>query len=119
MKKTLQSRAFMFIIVLIINSGGKCDKETKSLYICPAFLILPKERVVFKTHPHWLFVVVPEVALLALGILLIEYLPFFLIDQILPLRWVLVLLGGAWCFVMTIIFLDWICTNYYLTNLIV
>jgi len=95
----------------------KSNEKIKPPYICPAFLILPEEKVIFKTHPHWLFVVVPEVALLALGILLIEYLQFFLIDQILPLRWVLVLLGEAWCFVMTIIFLDWICINYYLTNL--
>jgi len=96
---------------------GKSNEQIKPPYICPAFLILPEERVIFKTHPHWLFVVVPEICLATLGILVSNYLPFLLSEQIGLPKLILVLFGAAWSFVMIVIFLDWICTNYYLTNL--
>jgi uncharacterized membrane protein YdbT with pleckstrin-like domain len=98
-------------------SKRRNDERKRLLYISPAFLNLPEERIIFKTHPHWLFIVVPEVTLAIFGILVINYLPFFLIDQIILLQGVLALFGAAWSFVMIVIFLDWICTNYYLTNL--
>jgi len=46
-----------------------------------------------------------------------NYLPFLLSEQIGLQKLILVLFGAAWSFVMIVIFLDWICTNYYLTNL--
>jgi len=45
------------------------------------FLILPDEKVIFRTHPHWL------------------------------------ILEGALVFTGGVIFLGWLCTNYYLTSL--
>ena len=84
--------------------------------VFPSFL-LPEERIIFKTNPHWLFVVAPEFALVVLGILILRYLPFFLIEQIGIQRLLLVLFGAAWTIVMPVIFLHWICTKYYLTNL--
>lgn len=95
----------------------KKDEEIEPSYVSPAFLILPEERVIFKTHPHWLYVVVPEFGLAVVGILLIKYLPFLLPEQVEIRQAVLVLFAAAWTFVMTVIFLDWVCTNYYLTNL--
>ena len=91
--------------------------EAEPSFVSPSFLILPEERIIFKTNPHWLFVVAPEVALAVLGILIFKYLPFLVTEQIPGSGWLLVLFGGAWSFVMTVIFLDWICTKYYLTNL--
>ena len=93
------------------------DGRKRSLYISPIFLILPEERVIFKTHPHWLFVVVPEVGLAAVDILIFKFLPFLLEGQAIFQQTILLLLGAACSFVMTVIFLDWICINYYLTNL--
>lgn len=86
-------------------------------FVSPNFLILPKEKVIFKTNPHWLFLVVPEIILAILGILIIEYFSFFLAEPISLQPWFLVAFGTAWGFVMIVIFLHWICTKYYLTNL--
>ena len=86
-------------------------------FISPSFLILPKEKIIFKTNPHWLFVVAPEVAMAIMGIMILKYFSFFLPDQIQLQQWLLVFFGASWGFVMIIIFLDWICTKYYLTNL--
>lgn len=91
------------------------NEETKPLFVSPTFLILPEEEIIFKTNPHWLMVVVPEIALALFGILVIIYLSYFLPQQI--LSWILVLFGAAWGFVMIVIFLYWICIKYYLTNL--
>jgi len=96
---------------------AKTDKDKKPLYVSPAFLILPKEMIIFKTHPHWLLVVVPEVALVVLGNLVFKYLPFLLSGQVALERLAMALFGAAWSFVMIVIFLHWICINYYLTNL--
>jgi len=95
----------------------KNDGRKRLLYISPIFLILPEERVVFKTHPHWLFVVVPEVGVAAVGMLVFKYLPFLLEGQAILHQMILLFLSAAWTFVMAVIFLDWICINYYLTNL--
>jgi hypothetical protein len=35
-------------------------KRAKKEFIFPAFLI-ERERIVFKTHPHWLYVLVPRI----------------------------------------------------------
>jgi len=91
-------------------------KETKPSFVCPAFL-LPEERIIFKTNPHWLFVVAPELALAVLGTLMVRYLPFPLPGQIPGAGALPVLFGVAFGFVMTVVFLDWICTKYYLTNM--
>jgi uncharacterized membrane protein YdbT with pleckstrin-like domain len=94
----------------------KNDKENRMPFVCPAFL-LPKERVIFETNPHWLFVAVPESALAVLGVLILEYLPFLTPEWIPGSRWLPSVVGAAWSFAMAVIFLDWLCTKYYLTNL--
>jgi len=87
-------------------------------YISPIFLILPDEKVIFRTHPHWLIFAGPEVCVGILTFLLIKYPPFLLegIDPNLVLR-IWLVLGGALAFAGLVIFLGWLCTNYYLTNL--
>jgi len=91
-------------------------ERVKKEFIFPAFLI-EKEKIIFKTHPHWLFVVLPELALIFLGILLFKYFPLLWPEEIYPADKVLIIFGLSWLFVMLVIFLYWICINYYLTNL--
>ena len=92
-------------------------KET-STYIPSEFLILPNENVIFQVHPHWLILAGPEVCLGILTVLSIKYLPILLenLDPRLAGKICLVL-AGAFIFVGIVIFLGWLCTNYYLTNL--
>jgi len=70
-----------------------------------------KEKIIFKVHPHWLYVAVPKFTLAIFGIF------FFLFAYALLPRWILTLFVIAILITMLIIFLDWLCTNYYLTNL--
>jgi uncharacterized membrane protein YdbT with pleckstrin-like domain len=70
-----------------------------------------KEKIIFKVHPHWLYVAVPEFTLAILGIF------FFPFAYALLPQWLLILFAIAILFAMLILFLDWLCTNYYLTNL--
>jgi uncharacterized membrane protein YdbT with pleckstrin-like domain len=70
-----------------------------------------KEKIIFKVHPHWLYVAIPEFTLAILGIF------FFPFAYVLLPKWILILSVVAILFAMLIIFLDWICANYYLTNL--
>lgn len=92
----------------------KSDKGRPG-FVFPAF-ILPEERVIFKTNPHWLCVVVPETALAILGVLIFKYL-YPLSGEFYFKDWFPPLFGAAWAFVMIVIFLYWICIKYYLTNL--
>jgi len=82
------------------------------------FLLLPDEKIIFRTHPHWLIFAGPEVCVGILTFLLIKYLPTLLegIDPNLVLK-VYLISAGALAFAAVVIFLGWLCTNYYLTNL--
>ncbi len=44
--------------------------------------LLQKDRTIFKTNPHWLFVVAPEIDLAVLEILILEYPLSFLTGKI-------------------------------------
>jgi uncharacterized membrane protein YdbT with pleckstrin-like domain len=90
--------------------------EVQPSFVFPSFL-LPEERIIFKTNPHWLFVVAPEVALMAVGLLVLKHLPSLLPEEISFSKWLLVLFGAALGFAMVVVFLHWICIRYYLTNL--
>jgi uncharacterized membrane protein YdbT with pleckstrin-like domain len=70
-----------------------------------------KEKIIFKVHPHWLYVAIPEFTLAILGIF------FFLFAYTLLPKWILILFVIAILFATLMIFLDWLCINYYLTNL--
>jgi uncharacterized membrane protein YdbT with pleckstrin-like domain len=69
-----------------------------------------KEKIIFRVHPHWLYVAFPEFVLVILGAI-------FLIFAYALHVWVLILFVGALIFAMLMIFLDWLSINYYLTNL--
>lgn len=93
----------------------KSDKGIQLSFINYAFL-LPEEVIIFRTNPHWLFVAAPEVALTVIGILFLKCIPAFPSEEISGLKWLPLLFGAIWGFVMTIIFLHWSCIRYYLTN---
>jgi uncharacterized membrane protein YdbT with pleckstrin-like domain len=76
-----------------------------------------KEKIIFKTRPHWLIILTPEVVLTTLGVLIIRYLRTILPGQMPGVRRLHVLFSASWCFMMIIILFDWICTGYSLTNL--
>jgi uncharacterized membrane protein YdbT with pleckstrin-like domain len=69
-----------------------------------------EEKIIFKVHPHWLYVAVPEIALIILGFIILK------LAYALP-YWILALFIVALAFAMLMVFLDWLCVNYYLTNL--
>ena len=93
-------------------------KKKAPNYIFSEFLLLPDERIIFRTHPHWLVLAGPEICVGILTVLLIKYLPILLegVDPNLVWR-IWLILGGALAFCAVVIFLGWLCTNYYLTNL--
>jgi uncharacterized membrane protein YdbT with pleckstrin-like domain len=74
-------------------------------------MLEPKEKIIFKVHPHWLYVAIPEFTLTFLGMF------FFLFAYALLPKRILILVVIAILFAMLILFLDWICINYYLTDL--
>jgi uncharacterized membrane protein YdbT with pleckstrin-like domain len=94
--------------------GNKKDKNIKLSFAYPA--LLSSERIIFKTRPHWLTVVFPEVVFVILGIFITKYLsnlPHHMLGENL----FTLLFLPSWSFAMTVILLDWICTSYCLTNL--
>jgi uncharacterized membrane protein YdbT with pleckstrin-like domain len=93
-------------------------RKDTSIPISSEFVILPNEKVIFRVHPHWLVLAVPEVCLGILTGLLPKYLPVVL-ETMTPnfAGKIWVVLAGAFIFVGVVIFLDWLCTSYYLTNL--
>jgi len=93
-------------------------RKESPTYIFSEFLLLPDEKIIFRTHPHWLVLVGPEVCVGILAFLLIKYLPILLEDMnpSLMLK-IYLILGGALTFAGIVIFLGWLFTNYYLTNL--
>jgi uncharacterized membrane protein YdbT with pleckstrin-like domain len=92
-------------------------RKEHSLPISSEFLILPNEKIIFRVHPHWLILVGPEICLGILTVLSSKYLPILLENMEPGLAGrIWIVLAGAFIFVGVVIFLGWLCTNYYLTN---
>jgi uncharacterized membrane protein YdbT with pleckstrin-like domain len=71
-----------------------------------------EEKVIFKVHPHWLYVFFPELVLVILGFIVLG----FAFHAKLP-YWIMAVFTVLWSFPMLIVFLEWLSVNYYLTNL--
>ena len=69
-----------------------------------------REEIIFRVHPHWLYVAIPEFTLAILGLIFLNFAYW------LPL-WLLTLFIGALAFAMLVFLLDWLCINYYLDKL--
>jgi uncharacterized membrane protein YdbT with pleckstrin-like domain len=93
------------------------DKDHNLNYIYPVFL-LPDEDIIFQTHPHWLFILLPEIGLALAGVVILYYLPS-LFPQTVPFFWfdiIFRLLEFSLAFAMIIFFLYWLGIKYYLTS---
>ena len=92
-------------------------KETSSP-ISSELLILPNEKVLFRVHQHWLVLAVPEACIGIITWLSIRYLSMAL-RAVEPgfAGKIWIILVGAFIFAGIAIFLNWLCTSYYLTNL--
>ena len=97
--------------------GVRIIDKYKSFFICTSFL-LPKERIIFRTNPHWLCVVFLEICLALSGIVILQYLSYPVPEQFLIYSpWLLVFFEMALVFVMIVIYFHWLCSRYYLTNM--
>jgi len=67
------------------------------------------EKVIFKVHPHWLYVVFPELLLMFYGFI------FLSVASFLP-WWISTIFIVALLFAILMVFLDWLSINYYLTD---
>ena len=75
-----------------------------------------KEEIIFKTNPHRLLLVFPEVFIVLFGLAVFRYLLPFLLMLGISTR-IIIPLAGILVFLIVVIFLEWLCTKYYLTNL--
>ena len=96
----------------------KKDKINQLIFICPSFL-LPEEKVIFQTNPHWLCVVFPEVSLAISGMFMLRYLSYPVPEQFpfLYSPWLLIFFEMSLVFIMIVIYFQWFCIRYYLTNM--
>jgi len=93
-------------------------KKETSICISSELLLFTDEKVIFRVHPHWLVLAVSEVCLGIAVVLSFRYLPIVLKAMEPGFAGnIWVVLAGAFVFVGIAIFLDWLCTSYYLTNL--
>ena len=77
-------------------------------------MLLPDEKIIFRVRCHWLYLLFPLICLIVLSFLFKRYFEVFT-PEIFPCIEGL-LLAVMW-FMMFVLFLDWFCTRYYLTNL--
>lgn len=79
-------------------------------------LLFPDEEIIFKTNPHWIFLVAPVSVLFALWLF---YLLYACPDAYLPdfQELCFSLSGFVFPLVIVIVYLDWRFDRFYLTNL--
>jgi uncharacterized membrane protein YdbT with pleckstrin-like domain len=85
----------------------------------PSVFFLPNERLVLKTNPHWIFLVVPETVIFLLWIVYSLFAcPFIAVLGIIGISGVCFIASSSvFLFVMIVIFLDWRFNRLYLTNI--
>ena len=81
----------------------------------PPFMLFPNEKIIFKTNPHWLLLVVPIILLFVVWFLYLSFICPFLVASIFT-DLCFLLTSFAFPFVMLIIYLDWRFNRLYLTN---
>jgi membrane protein YdbS with pleckstrin-like domain len=79
-------------------------------------IFLPEENIIFRTNPHWLYFAVPTSVIVIVGIAYLALMPLFFPEDI-PFLHLFPFLFSATCILLIIIiFLNWYCIRYYLTN---
>ena len=79
------------------------------------FMLFPHEKIIFKTNPHWMLIVLPTVFFVVLWFLYLFLICPFLVNSILN-GICFVLSTFAFPFVILIFYLDWRFNTLYLTN---
>jgi len=78
-------------------------------------MFLSSEKIIFRVRRHWLYLFFPEICLVVFFVLLKVYFNVSVSEGY--FAWISTLLLVTVSFVMVVLFLDWFCTLYYLTNL--
>jgi len=91
---------------------------TKSFQSNPVFHLLPDEKIVFKTNPHWLFIVIPEILIFLFWIFYMLYACSYIsvIDFNGFESFCFIMSSFTTLFLMIIFYLDWKFNRLYLTN---
>lgn len=79
--------------------------------------LLTEEKIIFETNPHRFLMLFPEILGIFLLLLFPKYLPLFFLKMGVFSPWILITLEGGIIILMIVIFLEWLYTKYYLTNL--
>lgn len=85
----------------------------------PSIFLLPDEKIVFKTNPHWLFIAVPVFTIFLFWLFYFLFAcPFIsVVDFNGPEFFCYILVSFASLFLIIILYLDWRFNRLYLTNL--
>ena len=92
---------------------------TKSFQSNPSIYLLPDEKIIFKTNPHWLFIVIPIATIFIFWIIYLLFICSFigtvLLDEF--VNFCILISSFASVFLIVILYLDWRFNRLYLTNL--
>jgi len=81
--------------------------------------LLPTEKIIFKTNPHWLFIIIPLVGIFLFWLFYLLFICSFigrvLLNEIVSIC--ILLTSFASVFLIIVLYLDWRYNRLYLTNL--
>lgn len=85
----------------------------------PSIYLLPDEKIIFKTNPHWLFIVIPIAVIFIFWIIYLLFVCSFigavLLDEL--VNFCILISSFASVFLIVVLYLDWRFNRLYLTNL--
>jgi len=85
----------------------------------PSIYLLPDEKIIFKTNPHWLFIVIPVVVIFLFWIIYLLFVCSFigavLLDEF--VNYCILISSLTSIFLIAVLYLDWRFNRLYLTNL--
>lgn len=92
---------------------------SKGFQYNPSIYLLPDEKIIFKTNPHWLFIVIPVATIFLFWIIYLLFVcPFIgavLLDEF--VNFCILISSFASVFLIVVLYLDWKFNRFYLTNL--
>lgn len=92
---------------------------TKGFQSNPSIYLLPDEKIIFKTNPHWLFIVIPVATIFIFWIIYLLFVCSFigavLLDEF--VNFCILISSFASVFLIEALYLDWRFNRLYLTNL--
>ncbi len=81
--------------------------------------LLPGEKLIFKTNPHWLFIVIPVLGIFLFWLLYLLFICSFIGTVLLIelVNFCIYFSSFASAFLIIVLYLDWRFNRFYLTNL--